>query len=175
MYRRTKMYASSDFSPKNDEDKRIAEEVVKQSEIRRILRRPVRDEETLQKLCMVLLLDTDNIVVAELNKRRKVQHITSVPLCFEHAMTSYRYLYTVLGTRDFAYRAIAVQLRSTDEDTMDDYINIIDRFREISDPKDTIYLMCHRFNIYPVKGISYESLDIPWYMMYNEDTIEELK
>ncbi len=145
-----KIILPPDLSAKSEAFLNQAEAAAKQAEIRKLRRKPIRNDEALKRLCMYLLLDTDNIAVVELDKRGKVLHITSVPLCFNHALKDYRYLYTILGERDFYYRAIAVHLRNTDEETVENTVEILERFRDIIGRKKTLYLMCRGFDIYSI-------------------------
>lgn len=150
MYKRVNIVEFKEFDKYSDYFKKVAFDAAKEGEIRRIKKEPIPDDRTLRILCMYLLMDKPNIVVVDLNKRRRVENITSVPLCFHQAMTDYGYIKSVLGNGEYAYRAIAIQLKDTDEETFEDYEDIMSRFRYMSEPDKTMYLLTYRFSIYPL-------------------------
>ncbi len=171
MYTRTRMWAASDYSPKNSGDKRIAEDVVKQAEIRKITRRPIRDEETMKRLCAYLLFDTENIVVVELDKKRKVQRILSVPLCTYYAQRSDWYVSSIVGKNRFAYRAIAMHINDTTRKAMLEYTDIIEHFWERTTLENTVYYLCHGFDVYRKDYVPYQPFDFTPYLAEIEEAL----
>ena len=150
MYERTRIIDFKKTATIPESFQKIALDAAREGEVRRIKKQPIPNDKTLRELCMYLLLNKPNIVVVDLNKRKRVVHITSVPLCFRQAMTDYGYIKAVLGNGEYAYRAIAIQLKDTDEETFEDYEDVMARFRYMSDPNKTMYLLTHEFNIYPL-------------------------
>jgi len=148
MYKRTGIYTSSDYQPKNDRVKEIGEGAFKQAEIRNIIRKPIKSDDSLKRLCIYCLHGTTNFVSFELDSKRRIQHTVLLPLCFQHALHLYGYLGDSLGHREYAYRVVALPLMDSSEETMKNTIRILRRIRFLSIYKNTLYLICHNYDLY---------------------------
>lgn len=147
MYYRKRALSASDFSEKFA---KLANNAAKQAAIREICSKPLPDERTLRILCMVVLLDTQNIAVIDLDINNRVEKIMSVPLCPLHALEDMRYIKSILGTGVPHHRAIGIHIESTGEPAMELYLDMVDRFRSITDNSRTTYLLCLGFDTWIV-------------------------
>ncbi|MBE6598524.1 MAG: hypothetical protein E7638_03670 [Ruminococcaceae bacterium] len=137
----------TDFSKKKDFFKKLAADVAKQSEIRKITASPIKDSATLQRLCMYTLLDTEDLAVVELNAKRMVTRKSSYPLCHKHALYDSWYRGNILKDTSPAHRAIAIHVNKTDPKSMQEYRKMLDEFRYMSYGIPSTYLLCRGFNI----------------------------
>lgn len=145
MYDRKRLTSASPLSEKRA---RLADDVGRQALLRAICAEPIRDEATLRFLCAVLLLDTKNVAVVDLNARNRATRIFAVPLCANHALRDERYIRSLLGGEDPPRRAIAVPVKSAAEDDLELGFEIARRFRRNTERARTFCYLCCGFDIW---------------------------
>ena len=154
MFIRKCTVSSRDICFKNDRTRQLAEESAKQGEIRKLCKRPIRDDQILLQLGMYRILDTDTIAIIDLDQRKRVENICVIPLCFDRTLDDYHYLYSILEQREHNHRwAVALHLRGEDEETMEAYKTIVERFVNTNSAKGASFLLCCGFNAYSVKRV----------------------
>lgn len=145
MYDRKRLTSASSFPEKRT---RLDDDVGKQALLRAICAEPLRDEATLRLLCAVLLLDTENVAVVDLNARNRATKISVVPLCTNHALRDERYIRSLLGEEAPPRRAIAVPVKSAEEDDLELGFEIARRFRRNTERARTFCYLCCGFDVW---------------------------